>query len=86
MQSKRCRVRCAPVYFDAQVKTGDSSSWTSLSTWISIETVISSSALRHQRGLLKQTHKICSRFDACSYACASRHSEKAATALCDHER
>ena len=31
-------------------------------------------------------YKICKRFAACSYACARRQREKAATALCDHDR
>lgn len=76
-----------------QVKTGDSISCTSLSTWTSIGTVISRSALRKVNVRLKDTkavyevpHKIWSKFEACSYAWASKHKEKTETALWHHDR
>lgn len=75
----------------AQVYTGDSMSCTSLSICTSSETVISSSALEkdHEHGcteLAELTNKMLKRLDACSYACARRHSEKTDTGLWHHER
>lgn len=60
---------CGGKLAHSQVKTGLSSSCTSLSIWINMLTVISRSA------------KTCSKLYACSYDCASKHIENVATAL-----
>lgn len=70
-------------------------SCTSLSICTRSERVVSRSALNGEEDVsvgeqLKverdATHNNCSRFDACSYACAKRQSEKTATGAWHQER
>lgn len=70
---------------DLLVNTGLSMSMTSLSICTRSGTVSSSSALLSAAEMVL-TYNIWSTFDACSYACASRQSANAATALWHQER